>query len=131
MKKMIKKEKEDGYKITATIYTNEEMKRLDHKIEFDLDNIVDQITNAVSKERETIVLQKVIEKQQKKIKKLKEDLKEERNFSKSALETLKDCVHKDTIKKKMSGEINKDWKNTEQRKCQLYAYDILKELLGE
>ena len=38
---------------------------------------------------------------------------------------------KDKIKEKMRGEINKSWRNTEQRKCQLYAYDILKELLGE
>ena len=40
-------------------------------------------------------------------------------------------ISKDKIEEKMRGEINKNWRNTEQRKCQLYAYDILKELLGE
>ena len=44
---------------------------------------------------------------------------------------LSDYVSKDKIKEKMRGEINKSWRNTEQRKCQFYAYDILKELLGE
>ncbi len=37
-------------------------------------------------------------KQQKEIEKLKDKLNEERNFNKSALETLKECVHKDKIK---------------------------------
>ena len=41
----------------------------------------------------------IIEDQQKEIGKLRDDLKEERNFNKSALETLKDCVHKDRIRK--------------------------------
>ena len=74
MDKKIKKEKEDGYKISATVLTNEELKRLDNKIEFDLDNIVNQITNAVLKERETIFLQMVIEKQQNKIKKTTKEI---------------------------------------------------------
>ena len=43
----------------------------------------------------------IIQKQQKEIEKLKDELKEERNFSKSALETLKECVHKDKIKEKI------------------------------
>lgn len=41
----------------------------------------------------------LVDKQQEEIGKLEGKLKEERNFNKSALETLKDCVHKDRIRK--------------------------------
>lgn len=66
----IKKEK-DGYKISATVLTNEELERLDCKLENNLDDLVNQITKAVLKERETIVLQNVIKKQQEEIEKLR------------------------------------------------------------
>lgn len=52
----------------------------------------------------------LIEKQQTQIEILKDNLKEERSFNKSALETLKDCVNKDYLHKMISfkdGEIEK------------------------
>ena len=71
MKKEIKRDKIEHYKISATIFTDEELERLEHKIEIDLDEIVNQVTEAVLTNREHILLQKVIEKQQKEIERLK------------------------------------------------------------
>ena len=71
MKKKIKRDKVEPYKISATIYTDEELEELDQKIENGLDDIVQQITEVVLTNREHIVLQKVIEKQQKEIERLK------------------------------------------------------------
>lgn len=67
MKKKIKKDKLEPYKISATIYTDEELKELDYKIENKLDEIVHQVIDAVLTNREHIVLQKVIEKQKAKL----------------------------------------------------------------
>ena len=75
---------------------------------------------------EGITILNLIDKQQKEI--------EELNKENTRQQELIGNIHqkwKDKIKEKMRGEINKSWRNTEQRKCQLYAYDILKELLGE
>ena len=88
------------------------------------------------------VILNLIKKQQKEIEDLKEknkklqDKGKELIFEKQELTSaLLDSIPKDKIikliKEKMRGEINKSWRNTEQRKCQLYAYDILKELIGE
>ncbi len=44
--------------------------------------------------------QKEIENLKKEIKKIKDKLEEERNFNKTCLETLKECIHKDNIKRK-------------------------------
>ena len=67
MKKKIKKDKLEPYKISATIYTNEELEELDHKIENNLEEIVHQVSEVVLTNRENIVLQKVIEKQKAKL----------------------------------------------------------------
>lgn len=84
----------------------------------------------------------LIDKQQKEIKQLKDELKEERNFNKSALETLKECVHKDKIRKKID-LIDKEYAEfIEKNKNDLYLVNInaqrhsamqliLEELLGE
>lgn len=72
MKKKIKRDKVEHYKISATIFTNEELERLNHKIGINLDNIVNQIIDNVYINRELIVFQKVIEKQQKEIESIKE-----------------------------------------------------------
>lgn len=70
----MKLKKDNVYKITVPIITNEELKRLDNALENDLDKIVQEITEVVSKDREIIILQKVIKKQQKRNKKLKRKL---------------------------------------------------------
>lgn len=67
----LKKDKDNVYKITAPVLTREELRVLDFELENDLDNIVNQITEAVLKDRDIIFLQKVIKKQQKRNKKLK------------------------------------------------------------
>ena len=70
----MKLKKDNVYKITVPIITNEELKRLDSALENDLDKIVQQITETVSKDKDIIFLQKVIKKQQKRNKKLKRKL---------------------------------------------------------
>ena len=86
------------------------------------------------------ILLNLIKKQQKEIEELKNDLKEERNFNKSALETLKECVHKDKIKEKIKKlETERDnipkerdyrsfYSVTEERGIEIA---VLHELLGE
>lgn len=82
----VKKDKDGGYKITATIVTNEELERLDYKLENDLDNIVTQISNAVLKNRSLIVLQKIIKKQEKEIQEL-------RHFKEEVSDIIEDAYY--------------------------------------
>ena len=67
--------KDNVFKISMPIITNEELERLDYTIENDLDNIVHKISETVSRDRDIIILKKVIEKQSKEIEELKEDIK--------------------------------------------------------
>ena len=64
---------DNTFKISVPIITNEELKRFEYSLETDLDNIVNEISTHVSRDREIILLKKVIEKQQKEIEKLKEN----------------------------------------------------------
>ena len=66
---MSKEEKDNVFKINVPIFTNEELRRLDDMIENDIDNIINQISKTVSKDREVIFLKKVIDKLQKENKK--------------------------------------------------------------
>ena len=68
-------EKDNVFKISVPIITNEELEKLDYIIENDLDNIVHQISKTVSRDKDIIILKKVIEKQSKEIEGLKEDNK--------------------------------------------------------
>ena len=62
---MSEEEKDNVFKINMPIFTNEELIRLDDMIENDIDNIINQISKTVSKDREVIFLKKVIDKLQK------------------------------------------------------------------
>ena len=85
----------------------------------------------------------LVDKQQEEIGKLEGKLKEERDFNKSALETLKECVHKDTIKAKIEEyskkcdecNFNKSGICKELKEyncCSIQSVlELLKELLGE
>lgn len=108
---------------------NEEEKQAIEKLDYELTN--SWVHNqGISKE--TLKLFKdIIEKQQKEIEKLKDELKEERNFNKSALETLKECVHKDKIKEKIKELESHIWKDGYMTKFDKYAIYYLKEILGE
>ena len=64
---------DNTFKISVPIITNEELKRFEYSLETDLDNIVNEISTHISRDREIILLKKVIEKQQKEIEKLKEN----------------------------------------------------------
>jgi len=88
MKKKIKKDKLEPYKISATIYTNEELEELDHKIENNLEEIVHQVSEAVLTSRENIVLQKVIEKQKAKLEELFSILEEYYSITREDLEEI-------------------------------------------
>ena len=90
-------EKDNVYKISVPIITNEELESLDYTLENDLDNIVQQITETVSKDRDIIILQKVIEKQQKEV----EELDKKFQFA-VPVDVINDLyISKDKIKGKM------------------------------
>lgn len=71
---MTDEEKDNVFKISVPIITNEELERLDYTIKNDLDNIVHQISKTVSRDRDIIILKKVIEKQSKEIEEYKKQL---------------------------------------------------------
>lgn len=62
---------DNTFKISVPIITNEELKRFEYSLETDLDNIVNEISTHISRDREIILLKKVIEKQSKEIEKIK------------------------------------------------------------
>lgn len=62
---------DNTFKISVPIITDEELKRFEFSLETDLDNIVNEISTHISRDREIILLKKVIEKQQKEIEELK------------------------------------------------------------
>lgn len=97
----IKKDKNDKYKITATIYTNEEIERIDNKLANDLDDIVNQITEAVYTNREIILLQKVIKKLKKEITQIRDKAECMDYYS------LNDVI--DDLSK-LIGDENNEWK---------------------
>ena len=70
---MVSDLEDNTFKISVPIITNEELKRFEYSLETDLDNIVNEISTHISKDREIILLKKVIEKQQKELEKLKEN----------------------------------------------------------
>lgn len=74
------------------------------KIEGHANDVVEKVEKALQ------IILNLVEKQQKQIKILKDNLVEERAFCKSTLETLKNCVDKDYLHKMISfkdGEIEK------------------------
>ena len=93
-------EKQDNiFKINVPIITNEELKNLDYVIENDIDNIVNQISKTISKDRDVIFLKKVIDK----LIKENEELKEQRdNAIKLRNELIEEqkitCISKDKIR---------------------------------
>ena len=68
---MISDLEDNTFKISVPIITNEELERFEYSLETDLDNIVHQISETVSRDKDIIILKKVIEKQSKEIEELK------------------------------------------------------------
>ena len=64
---MISDLEDNTFKISVPIITNEELERFEYSLETDLDNIVHQISETVSRDKDIIILKKVIEKQSKEI----------------------------------------------------------------
>jgi len=84
-RKMYGLDKEDDtFKISVPIVTNEELERIDLQIDKDLDGIVHEISKTVSKDKDIIILKRIIEKQQKEI----EHQKEKRENQKKELAIL-------------------------------------------
>lgn len=69
---MSEEEKDNAFKIKVPIFTTEELRELDCIIENDTDNIINQISKKISKDREIIFLQKIIYKLQKENKEYQE-----------------------------------------------------------
>lgn len=63
-------------KISVPIITNQELEIFDYDIETNYQTIINQITKTISRDREIIILKRVIKKQDDKIKKLQKLLKE-------------------------------------------------------
>ena len=92
---MSEEEKRNVFKINVPIFTNEELEKLDYTIENYLDSIVNQISETVSRDRDIIILKKVIEKQGKEI----EELKKYEEGYKLLTYSLNNYISKDKIKK--------------------------------
>ena len=113
---------DNTFKISVPIITNEELERFEYSLETDLDNIVNEISTHISRDREIILLKKVIEKQQKEIEELK---KPKYNINCKTNEITKltnDFVSKDKIKAKIE-EIKNECKYCD------FADEICEELL--
>lgn len=72
---------DNTFKISVPIITNEELKRFEYSLETDLDNIVNEISTHISRDREIILLKKVIEKLRTQNKKYSELIIKLRNLS--------------------------------------------------
>lgn len=72
---------DNTFKISVPIITNEELERFEYSLETDLDNIVNEISTHISRDREIILLKKVIEKLRTQNKKYSELIIKLRNLS--------------------------------------------------
>lgn len=131
----MKLKKDNVYKITVPIITNEELKSLDNALENDLDKIVQEITETVSKNKEIIILQKVIKKQQKEIESYKERYENMKWYFDNQEDNL---IHKNKIKEKIEElesvlDLAENDKRFAKYKKEALKEEIedLKELLGE
>jgi len=61
---------ENGYKVSVPLFNELELKELDYNIENNYNELIEQISKAVSRDREIIILKKVIQKQDTEINKL-------------------------------------------------------------
>lgn len=102
---MTDEEKDDVFKISVPIITNDELERFNFSLETDLDNIVNQISKHISRDREIILLKKVIEKQKEKIERL--------NYDKKFYQEVID-------------EVNENWKERIKAKIEEYKKQIQK-----
>ena len=62
---------ENGCKVSVPLFTNLELKKLDYNIQTHYNEVIEQISKTVSRDREIIILKKVIQKQDTEINKLK------------------------------------------------------------
>ena len=88
----------------------------------------------MTRDKEIIILKKVIEQQQKEIKEnqvLIDDIKDHRIVYIDTPEFEEKFISKDKIREKMREIMGYTFTTSEERHCQNYAYDRLKELLEE
>ena len=112
-------EKDNVFKISVPIITNEELERLDYTIKNDLDNIVHQISKTVSRDRDIIILKKVIEKQSKEIEEYNTKL-----LSNAGIYQLGFNDGKKTVENKIKAKIEEYEKNRDKAKITSIEYDI-------
>ena len=146
---------DNTFKISVPIITNEELERFNNYLETDLDKIVNEISTHISRDREIILLKKVIEKQSKEIEELKEDNTElKRTYLRTAKhqenighvelahymlaqiqaiptfttwEDYKTWIDKDKIKAKIE-ELEKGLEKVEQMNASATRYDVIQKL---
>ena len=111
-----------------------EKAELENKLLYHLDEFTNEIMKTMTRDKEIIILKKVIEQQQKEIKEnqvLIDDIKDHRIVYIDTPEFEEKFISKDKIREKMREIIGYTFTTSEERHCQNYAYDRLKELLEE
>lgn len=112
------KEENEALKISVPIITNQELEELDSLIENNYESIFEKISKTVSKDRDIIILKKIIEKQHKEIKELQElsistkAVNQINKLQKECNEENKKCmllaVENQSLKEKLKNSISKD-----------------------
>ena len=143
-------------KIKMPLFNINEEVELENKLSFHLDEFTDEIMRTMTRDKEIIILKKVIKKQQAEIKELKKgnrslmesrikwknryykEKEKEQNLifqlkdeEKELIEVTQNIISKDKIREKMREIMGYTISSSEERHCQNYAYDRLKELLEE
>ena len=111
-----------------------EKAELENKLLYHLDEFTNEIMKTMTRDKEIIILKKVIEQQQKEIKEnqvLIDDIKDHRIVYIDTPEFEEKFISKDKIREKMREIMGYTFTTSEERHCQNYAYDRLKELLEE
>ena len=111
-----------------------EKAELENKLLYHLDEFTNEIMKTMTRDKEIIILKKVIEQQQKEIKEnqvLIDDIKDRRIVYIDTPEFEEKFISKDKIREKMREIMGYTFTTSEERHCQNYAYDRLKELLEE
>lgn len=117
-------EKDNTFKISVPLITDEEIRNMDNYFE----DIVNEFTKSYVKEKDLLIAQHIMQKQQNKISQLESDNYELNN----RINDLLDNIPKSKLKDKIE-ELNKKVKDYQcvENRINLYQRNVLQELLGK
>ena len=121
-------------KVNIPFFNGTEEAEIENKLLFHLDEFTNEIMRTITKDKDIMILKKVIKQQQKEIKEnqvLIDDIKDHRIVYIDTPEFEEKFISKDKIREKMREIMGYTFTTSEERHCQNYAYDRLKELLEE